>query len=557
MVGKMRKLKSRSVFTSVALGVVLVAAIGFGTMVQQSGRAAGVPGDVNNDNVVNVFDLSILLNNWGMSGVSSDINNDSKVDVFDLSILLSGWGKTGPSPSPTPTPTPAATPTPPPAVSGTQYYVSNSGSDSNTGKSPSAAWKTIGKVNSMTKSGAVKHGDGVAFERGGEFFGTIGGPGTSSSGAYLTISAYGAGPKPKITGYKVLSNASAWTNTGSNVWRINIINGTSYTGATPANLVNNNADSAFLKVNGQIYGAKKWSTSSLSSQWDFYSDSTYLYVKSSANPTTMASDLRVATDGVLVKGFSYIYLKGLELVGIGGHGYQQTGSNTKVEDNYFHEIGGSHLHETTRYGNGIEMWLGSKNAVIQNNEIAEVWDTAITIQGENARSENIHFRNNKFWNTTQVFEYWTRGSGSTNGIYNSSFTDNVAVNAGYSWGYPHRPDKVGRGTFQMAYSQELGMSFNMSRNIFFNARDNYAYSSPNAGKFRSGYVSDHNLIVLRSGEKIVAQLSYTFEQHAAYISATGQEKASTWMLLPSSASTPQGALDYVNANLSTLKGMIR
>lgn len=50
------------------------------------------PGDLNYDGKVDVFDLSILLSNWGASGGVADINKDGTVDIFDLSILLSNWG---------------------------------------------------------------------------------------------------------------------------------------------------------------------------------------------------------------------------------------------------------------------------------------------------------------------------------------------------------------------------------------------------------------------------------------------------------------------------------
>jgi hypothetical protein len=55
---------------------------------------ASVPGDLNNDGHVNVFDLSTLLSHYGQSATASqgDINNDGIVNVFDLSILLSHYG---------------------------------------------------------------------------------------------------------------------------------------------------------------------------------------------------------------------------------------------------------------------------------------------------------------------------------------------------------------------------------------------------------------------------------------------------------------------------------
>jgi chitodextrinase len=49
-------------------------------------------GDINHDAKVDIFDLSILLNNWNRAGAnSSDLNGDSVVNVFDLSILLAHW----------------------------------------------------------------------------------------------------------------------------------------------------------------------------------------------------------------------------------------------------------------------------------------------------------------------------------------------------------------------------------------------------------------------------------------------------------------------------------
>ncbi len=52
-------------------------------------------GDVNGDNAVNIFDLSILAANWGGSSKTrgqGDLNNDTVVNVFDLSILAANWG---------------------------------------------------------------------------------------------------------------------------------------------------------------------------------------------------------------------------------------------------------------------------------------------------------------------------------------------------------------------------------------------------------------------------------------------------------------------------------
>lgn len=99
---------------------------------------------------------------------------------------------------------------------GTAYYVSNSGNDSNDGMSPETAWSTINKVNSAN----LKYGDVVFFKRGdiwydNEIWGQQG----------VTYSTYGTGPKPVFSG-SVAENAATpdkWKlyysdNSGKKIW---------------------------------------------------------------------------------------------------------------------------------------------------------------------------------------------------------------------------------------------------------------------------------------------------------------------------------------------------
>jgi hypothetical protein len=53
-----------------------------------------LPGDLNNDNIVNISDLSILLSSYGTNNANADINSDGIVGINDLSILLSNYRKT-------------------------------------------------------------------------------------------------------------------------------------------------------------------------------------------------------------------------------------------------------------------------------------------------------------------------------------------------------------------------------------------------------------------------------------------------------------------------------
>lgn len=54
---------------------------------------ANIPGDLNQDGVVGIADLSILLSNYGTNHSIADINNDGTVNLTDLSLLLSHWGQ--------------------------------------------------------------------------------------------------------------------------------------------------------------------------------------------------------------------------------------------------------------------------------------------------------------------------------------------------------------------------------------------------------------------------------------------------------------------------------
>jgi putative cofactor-binding repeat protein len=78
----------------------------------------------------------------------------------------------------------------PAAISGTTYYVSPSGSDSNSGTSPGQAWKTVTRVNSAHLS----PGDGVLFQGGATFGDQALMPSASgATGEPIVYGSYGQG----------------------------------------------------------------------------------------------------------------------------------------------------------------------------------------------------------------------------------------------------------------------------------------------------------------------------------------------------------------------------
>jgi parallel beta-helix repeat protein len=95
----------------------------------------------------------------------------------------------------------------------TTYYFAANGNDGNSGTSSSSPWQTLSKLNSIASS--LNPGDFVLLNRGDVFYGSITINRSGSSGAPITLGAYGNGAKPVIWGF---STVSSWNNLGGNIW---------------------------------------------------------------------------------------------------------------------------------------------------------------------------------------------------------------------------------------------------------------------------------------------------------------------------------------------------
>lgn len=119
--------------------------------------------------------------------------------------------------------------TAPAQAAGTTYYVSPSGSDSNNGTSPSSAIRTLSRASGLQ----LKPGDQLLLERGATHSGKLAIWRSGTQDNPITISAYGSGSRPVVTGEclevgasyitmtnLVLSNCAVrgiWTNGTGNV----------------------------------------------------------------------------------------------------------------------------------------------------------------------------------------------------------------------------------------------------------------------------------------------------------------------------------------------------
>jgi hypothetical protein len=86
---------------------------------------------------------------------------------------------------------------PPIEAQGTTYFVDNEGGDDgNTGLSEEAAWRTLATV----KATAFSPGDAILLKRGGVWYESLKPRGSGSKDAWITIGAYGEGPRPLVKG---------------------------------------------------------------------------------------------------------------------------------------------------------------------------------------------------------------------------------------------------------------------------------------------------------------------------------------------------------------------
>lgn len=105
-------------------------------------------------------------------------------------------------------------------------------------------------------------------------------------------------------------------------------------------------------------------------------------------------------------------------------------------------IGGGFLYVDTlgngvRYGNGIELWGGAEDVIVEGCTVAQCWDAGLTNQTNEPGSiqRNITWRGNTVENCEYSYEFWHQGMGGT--CENIKFENNICRNAG-SWGHAQR-----------------------------------------------------------------------------------------------------------------------
>ena len=411
----------------------------------------------------------------------------------------------------------------------TIYYVSSTGT-STVGTDPNdpMSYETA-------KEKTYLSGDTILLKKGDTFYGTFNPKITQIDNKITTISSYGEGEMPNIVGYKIADSENSWQLDTNGIYKIDLTNKKYFSGLTTTD--DNSTNIGFLEdINGIKYFNKKGKLSELENEYDFYCDGTYLYIKSDENPYNKIGELRLATKTNLFILHSNLKIENIDFSGTGAHGLvgsDQKIENLEISNNIIQNVGGSYLKETTRFGNGIELYgTDASNIIVKDNIIRNIYDVGFTMQGTQGSGKNIIVKNNAFVNNSQDSEIWENGSAT--GIQAYEFTNNISVNQGRGWGYDARPDKYAAGHILFWGYKIENTDIYFHHNTVYNPRRLYfieqTYGTNKFFKENNYIKSDYNTYLLTE-EATIFRDSYNILEKNNFIAEYNKDANSTFSLI--------------------------
>ncbi|MBQ9430256.1 MAG: right-handed parallel beta-helix repeat-containing protein [Kiritimatiellae bacterium] len=257
----------------------------------------------------------------------------------------------------------------------------------------------------------------------------------------------------------------------------------------------------FICDHGKNWGVKKWKPEDLKSPLDYWYDPAKkrVLVVAAANPATLYKSIELAqTRHVVNQGGAHdVVYDGLAVRYGGAHGFGGGGTrNITIRNCDVYWIGGGLQYwreedKPVRYGNGIEFWNAASDHLVENNRIWEIYDAALTNQGngDDSVQRNIVWRNNTIWNAEYSYEFWNRPQDGGAVTENILFEHNTCVNAGGGWAHNQRPDP--NGAHLMFYANSAPTTNVVIRNNVFAGCSEYVTRMMT--DWRSGLDMHHNL----------------------------------------------------------------
>ncbi len=437
------------------------------------------------------------------------------------------------------------------------FYVDDKcGKDTNDGLSPESAWRTIEKVGCSD----LQSDDVVLFRRGGLWRGSL----VLVKG--VCYSAYGEGEKPKIYGSIDASNPDDWIETQvKNVWRFKPE--CSYVKDVGAivfdegrlwgiKVCRNNKESVRCDGTHDAFNGRTTLSRArtefkdyrdLKGDLEFYQnygdEQLYLYC-ADGNPGEVFDSIELSIRRNIFMGGKDVTVDNLCLKYVGIHGIGHSGQNVTFKNCEIGWIGGSsqfteNLHfmknhafnhqDVVRLGNGIEVYGGCNNYVIENCYIYQNYDCAVTAQYMGHRNSdivmnNIKWRNNLFDMNHYAFELWLSVRSAAEGVKvemkNADISGNIILNCGSGWSH-QRPDVMSMALCNFSSRDNLCKVENVvfHDNIFAGGRGAVFHG----GVFMDGNQMQikNNTIVMHEGTYIVKHADNLFDKkYGAFIEAT-------------------------------------
>ncbi|MCI8387143.1 MAG: right-handed parallel beta-helix repeat-containing protein [Clostridiales bacterium] len=365
------------------------------------------------------------------------------------------------------------------------YYISPDGSDTDDGHSPDSAWKTLAAL----AEHKIEPGSEVLFERGGVWRGSF----TASAG--VTYSAYGDGDKPRIYGSPFDgAKVGEWVEVAPTIYRysekfcddcgcIVMDGGAAHGLKLVVNYENEIAVDNITKApfNGYI---------DLTTDLQFWHDlgeaaindpdGGYIYLCSKeGHPAERFNEIEfLPRKNVIQIGGEGVTIDNLTIMYGGAHGIGSgTTKDLVVTNCVLGWIGGSLQYyrngRPVRYGNGIEIYGGCDNYVIDHCYVYQIYDAGITHQlssgGDGDCTMNhVRYTNNLIEYCTYSIEYFLGKPDRESAVRWMSDIDmrnNILRLTGYGWG-DQRPDKTTAAHFKGwdHYNRLIG-SFTIEDNI--------------------------------------------------------------------------------------------
>lgn len=255
------------------------------------------------------------------------------------------------------------------------YYVDNvNGSDTNSGTTPLAPFKTIAHINSLT----LAPGQTVAFKSGDIFYEQLTIAQSGNAARPITFTSYGSGAYPVISANSL---TTGWVNSSGNIWKVSAA-----------------SSPGFPDFAGQP-GIPVASSAAVTAPTDWFWDgSAELYVYSLFAPTATV-EIAARTNAITSAGASYINIAGLEIRGGTDAlycGVAVACSYWNVTNNRFDSAYSDGIHFAFNTG------VSTVNNVFKGNTFQGFGSTPVSV-GNGGAAQNLIVSYNSMSNVCQIY----------------------------------------------------------------------------------------------------------------------------------------------------------